>query len=330
MASKVLNPRFAYMGMCRRLVSPRNEVIKYCDGEKHSSVVAEPESGEIICVGCGTVIANRMFQISPTWDMNHHDVQSFTRDRVNVSFSLNLTFTNLSTVIGKENRDASGRRLDPRLHEKLSNLRKWDHIVQFDSETRNLNQVISLIRRCKEKLGLQYSVIDRTARIYRKVQLNKLVRGRTTQAVLAACVYIACRQVGIPRTLTDVARANNITCKEISSAYRLIVLKFDLKMPSIDQMHYLVRLANSTGVGEKVKRHSIRIMNEIIKKELSAGKDPMGLAAAVLYLICQLYGDDTKTQRYFADIAGVTDVTIRNRCSELKTEIMRMVEGPKS
>lgn len=155
MASKVLNPRFAYMSMCRRLVSPRNEVIKYCDGEKHSSVVADPESGEIICVGCGTVITNRMFQISPTWDMNHHDVQSFTRDRVNVSFSLNLPFTNLSTVIGKENRDASGRRLDPRLHEKLSNLRKWDHIVQFDSETRNLNQVISLIRRCREKLGLQ-------------------------------------------------------------------------------------------------------------------------------------------------------------------------------
>jgi len=154
-----------------------------------------------------------------------------------------------------------------------------------------------------------------------------MIRGRTTQAVLAACVYIACRQVGIPRTLNDVAKANNITTKEISSAYRLIVLKFDLKMPSIDQMHYLVRLANSTGVGEKVKRHSIKIMNEIMKKEMSAGKDPMGLAAAVLYLTCRQFGDDTKTQRYFADVAGVTDVTIRNRCSELRTEIMTMGEG---
>jgi transcription initiation factor TFIIB len=330
MASKVLNPRFAYMIMCRRLVSPRNKVIKYCDGKKHCSVVADPESGEIICVGCGAVITNRMIQSSPSWIMNHQDVQSVMWDRVNASFSLNLPFTNLSTVIGKENRDASGRLLDPRLYEQFSNLRKWDHIVQFDSETRNLNQVISSVRRCKEKLGLQYSVIDRTARIYRKVQHNKMVRGRTTQAVLAACIYIACRQVGIPRTLTDVAKASNITSKEISSAYRLLVLKFDLKMPSIDQMHYLVRLANSTGVGEKVKRHSIEVMNEIIKKELSAGKDPMGLAAAVLYLICQLYGDDTKTQRYFADIAGVTDVTIRNRCNELRTEIMTMVESPKS
>jgi len=302
-------------------VSPRNEVIKYCDGEKHCTVVADPESGEIICVGCGAVIANVLIQTSPSWNMNHHDVQNVMWDRGNV-----LPFASQSTVIGKENRDASGRPLDPKLHEEFSNLRKWDHILQFNSETRNLNQVISSLRRCKEKLRLQYSVIEKTACIYRKVQDNRMIRGRTTQAVLAACVYIACRQVGIPRTLNDVAKANNITTREISSAYRLIVLKFDLKMPSIDQMNYLVRLANSAGVGEKVKRHSIRVMNVIMKKELSAGKDPMGLAAAVLYLTCHQFGDDTKTQRYFADIAGVTDVTIRNRCSELRTEITTMVE----
>lgn len=324
--SKVLNLRFAYMSMCSGLVLPSNEVIKHCDGENQRSAVADPESGEIICVKCGAVITNWMLQMSPGWKVNHQDEQNVIWDRGDVSNPLNLHFTNLSTRIGKENRDASGKRLDPRLHKKLSNLRKWDYIMQFDSETRNLNQVISLLRRCKEKLGLPYSVIEKTAYLYRKVQHNKMIRGRTTEAILAASVYIACRQVGIPRTLNDVAKTNNITCKEISSAYRLIVLKFDLRMPSIDQMHYLVRLANSTGVGERVKRHSIMVMKEIIEKELSAGKDPMGLAAAILYLISQQYGDPTKTQRYFADIAGVTDVTIRNRCNELKTEITTMIK----
>ena len=91
-------------------------------------------------------------------------------------------------------------------------------------------------------------------------------------------------------------------------------------------MHYLVRLANSTDVGERVKRHSIMVMKEIIEKELSAGKDPMGLELAILYLISQQYGDPTKTQRYFADIAGVTDVTIRNRSNELKAEITTMIK----
>lgn len=324
--SKMLNLRFAYMSMCRGLVLPSNEIIKHCDEVNQRSVVADHESGEIICANCGAVITNWMLKSSPGWKVDHQDEQNIIWDRGDIFNSLNLHSTNLSTRIGKENRDASGKRLDPKLHEKLSNLRKWDHIMQFDSESRNLIQVISLLRRCKEKLGLPYLVIEKAAYIYREAQHNKMLRGRTTEAVLAASVYIACRQAGIPRTLNDVAKTNNIRCKEISSAYRLIVLKFDLRVPSIDQMHYLVRLANSTDVGERVKRHSIMVLNEIIEKELSAGKDPMGLAAAILYLISQQYGDPTKTQRYFADIAGVTDVTIRNRCNELKTEITTMIQ----
>ena len=67
-----------------------------------------------------------MVQTYPRWDVNHQDVQGAIWDRVNVSFSLSLPLRSLATVIGKENRDASGRRLDPKLHEKLSNLRKWD------------------------------------------------------------------------------------------------------------------------------------------------------------------------------------------------------------
>jgi transcription initiation factor TFIIB len=260
--AKVLNLRFAYDYV--KLVS-RSEVIRNAVTGK-ALFGRDPESGEIICVGWRL---RKWDDPNYGWNTNHQDAQSVMWDRVSASFSLSLPITSQSTLIGKENRDASGRHLDPKLQEKFSNLRKWDHILQFDSETRNLNQFIFSLRRCKEKLGLQYSVIEKTAHIYKKVQHNKMIRGRTTQAVLAACVYIACRQVGIPRTLNDVARANNITCKEISSAYRLIVLKFDLNMPSIDQLHYLVRLANSTGVGEKVKRHSIRVMKEIIKKELS-------------------------------------------------------------
>ncbi|MGA6990541.1 MAG: hypothetical protein WBX81_09015, partial [Nitrososphaeraceae archaeon] len=69
---------------------PRNEVIKHCDGEKHCSVVADPESGETICVGCGAVITSEMVQTYPSWGVNHQDVQGVIGDRENVSFSLSL------------------------------------------------------------------------------------------------------------------------------------------------------------------------------------------------------------------------------------------------
>ncbi|MPZ07775.1 MAG: hypothetical protein GEU26_15415 [Nitrososphaeraceae archaeon] len=86
----------------------------------------------------------------------------------------------------------------------------------------------------------------------------------------------------------------------------------------------LAKLANKTHVDVKVTRHAISYMKQVIDSNISAGKDPMGLAATVLYLSCQSYGDISKTQKYFAETAEVTDVTIRNRCQELRSKIPTM------
>ena len=51
----------------------------------------------------------------------------------------------------------------------------------------------------------------------------------------------------------------------------------------------------------------------------SAGKDPMSLAAASLYLSC-IKNDEDKTQRDIAEAANVTEVTIRNRCKSLRLD----------
>jgi transcription initiation factor TFIIB len=308
-------------------VSTSDEISNVCIcKDKHSSIITDPECGEDVCANCGTVLSDKIIRTSPEWRVIGQYDRRIIGERGGVSLSLAIHDTGLSTVIGKENRDASGKHLDPTLRSRFWNLRMWDHLLQYDSGSRNLTHAFVQLRTCKEKMGLPYSVVERTAYIYRRVQKKRMIMGRTMGGVLAACVYIACRQAGIPRTLNDVAKASNITYKEISSAYRLIVFGFDLRMPSIDQIYCLVRLANATEVSERVKRQSINFMKEIIEKELSAGKDPMGLAAAVLYLACQHHGDTTKTQRYFADAAGVTDVTIRNRCNELRNKMPGMMK----
>ena len=83
----------------------------------------------------------------------------------------------------------------------------------------------------------------------------------------------------------------------------------------------LVKLANKTHVEEKIKRYAIGYLKQIIDSNLSAGKDPMSIAATVLYLACLHYGDQSKTQRYFAEAAGISDVTIRNRRQEIQNKI---------
>ncbi len=64
----------------------------------------------------------------------------------------------------------------------------------------------------------------------------------------------------------------------------------------------------------------ITILNEAKVQGISAGKDPMALAAAALYVACVLEGEK-KTQKEIAEVANVTEVTVRNRYKGLKESL---------
>ena len=68
------------------------------------------------------------------------------------------------------------------------------------------------------------------------------------------------------------------------------------------------------------KRKATKILQTAEEQKISAGKDPMGLAAAALYVACVTNGEN-KTQRDVAEAAGVTEVTIRNRYKGLKVAL---------
>ena len=83
-------------------------------------------------------------------------------------------------------------------------------------------------------------------------------------------------------------------------AYRAIVSELDLKVPLIDPVRCLVKLANKTGVNEKVKRCGIDCMKQVIDNNTSVGRDQMGLAEW-FHISCQNFGNLDKSQKYFAD-----------------------------
>jgi transcription initiation factor TFIIB len=280
-------------------------------------MVTDPESGEIICSNCGHVISEKALETQAEW-------RAFTTDEVNnrsrtgMPTSLARHDKGLATIIGRANKDASGQVLDAAMRTTMERLRTWDFRTQAHTSTdRNLRQAFSELGRLKDKLGLPDSVIEKTAYIYRKVQERGLVRGRTISSVLAAAAYIACREMGMSRTLDDIADLNNIKHKELARTFRLLVLELDLKVPMIDPMKCVVKVANKAKLSEKTKRQAMNIMHDIIQSGASAGKDPMGLAGSVIYM-SSLNTGETVTQMDIADAAGVTEVTIRNRYKDIK------------
>jgi transcription initiation factor TFIIB len=282
-------------------------------------MVTDPESGEIICSNCGQVISEKALETQAEW-------RAFTTDEVNdrsrtgMPTSLARHDKGLSTIIGRANKDASGQVLDAAMRTTMERLRTWDFRTQAYTPTdRNLRQAFEHLAMLKDKLGLSDAIIEKTAYVYRKAQVNGMVRGRTINSVLAASLYITCREMRISRTLKDIAAISNIKRKELARMYRLMFFKLDVKIPIVDPLKCVVKISNKINLSEKTKRKAISIMNDVTKKEISAGKDPMGIAATVLYLSCLKTGEH-RSQIDIANAAGVTEVTVRNRFKDLKRQ----------
>ena len=285
-------------------------------------LVTDSESGEIICANCGMVMLDNVQESRPEWrTFATTDEPDNSRSRTGMPTSLARHDMGLATMIGSEDKDASGRKIDAAMRFTMNRLRTWDRRSQTDTSTdRNLRQAFSELDRLKDKLGLSDAVIEKTAYIYRKVQERGLIRGRTISAILAAAVFIACREIGFPRTLKDITAISNIKRRYVAKAYRLLIIELDLKIPLLDPIKCISRIANNAKISEKTRRQAIDIMHDIVKSGISAGKDPMALAAAVLYLSC-LRTDENKIQRYIADSAGVTKVTITRRYKNIISQL---------
>ena len=293
---------------------------------RSDKIVKDPESGEIICSNCGMVLVDKVE------DTSHSERRIFsaegqiddTRARTGAPTSLARHDMGLATIIGRADKDSSGQKVDPSIRSTMQRLRVWDFRVQLNTPSdRNLKTAFELLYTLKYKLGLSDSIIEKAAYIYRKVQERGLVRGRTVSAVLAAAVYIAYREVGISKTMKDIAAASNLKRKDIARTYRQLVLELDYKVPNMDPTKCIAKVANKTNLSEKTKRQALYIMEEVTENEISAGKDPMGLAATVLYISC-IKTREKISQKDISNAAGVTDVTLRNRFRDLKNQLTEL------
>jgi transcription initiation factor TFIIB len=284
-------------------------------------IITDSESCEIICSNCGIVISDNALDIAQSEWCATSDEEINDKLRTGIRSSLARFDMGLSTIIGRTDRDASGNILDATMRSRMQRLRTWDIRSQAQSSAaKNRKQAFTQLSLLKDKLNLSDAVIEKTAYIYRKAQERLLIRGRTISGMLAAAIYIACREMGTPRTLNDIATVNNMKRKELARNYRLLYFELDLRIPIIDPMKCIVKVANKANLTENTKRQALDIMRQAIKKEISAGKDPMGLAAAILYISSLMTGENT-TQTDVARASGKTEVTIRNRFTELKGKL---------
>ena len=275
---------------------------------------------ELVCEKCGLVIDAEIMDQGPEWRaFDSEQVEKKTRTGSPMTYTIHDK--GLSTTISWQNRDAYGHSIPTRNRAQLYRLRKWQTRTRIsNSMERNLAHALSALDRMSSTLSLPRNVRETAAMIYRKAVMQKLIRGRSIEGVTASVLYAACRQCNVPRTLEEISSVTQMKKKEIGRNYRNISRKLELKLlPTVPQ-DYISRFCSQLKLSNDTQVKTLEILKYAASKELTSGRGPTGLAAASLYIASVICGE-RRTQREVAEIAGVTEVTIRNRYKEIAKKL---------
>ena len=208
----------------------------------------------------------------------------------------------------------------------MYNLRKWQTRIRVASpRERRLANILSKIGETCQALSLSRNVLETASMIYRNFEGQFEAKGKSVTCMSAATIYMACKQCDVVRSLDEICKATGSTKEESMNVkltakyYRMLVMELGSQTaPVVTLDKYISKIANLAKLEVRVERLAVELAEKTQDHNLADGKAPNGLAAAYLYISSILLGQ-SMLQRDVSSIAGITEVTIRNRCKEILT-----------
>lgn len=272
----------------------------------------DPSRGESVCGSCGLVLKESMIDLTQEWRA-FDEAQRSKRVRTGAPLTPTKHDHGITTEIGKGKGELF--KVGSKKRAQYYRLAKW-HKRLIKSRDRNLSFAFSELQRLVSQLGLSPAVHEKVAKLYERAANDSLVRGRSTESIIAALLYTTCREHGAPRTLDEISKTSGISRRDIGKTYRYISRKLTIRILPAKAQDYVPRFGSLLGLSEKVQVKAVKILDEASEFDVTSGKGPIGVASAALYIAAVLEGEK-KTQREVADAIGVTEVTIRNRYKEI-------------
>lgn len=284
-----------------------------------TQIIRDNEAGEEVCSQCGLVISN-MVDSGAEW--RAFEFSEMGRSRAGQALTPSLWDQGMSTSFNCL-RDGTGKPLKLDAIDKMYRLKKYDNRSKVnDTQARNLSIAMAELSRLSTAIHLPENAKNDAATLYRKALNKDMIRGRSIDSFIAACVYATCRLRGIPRPLKTIATESRRDIGDVARTYRLLIQEMGLKMPINESEKFVPGIAAKLGLKRQTEQQAVEILREARSKNQLSGKDPRGLAAASLYLAC-LRNHDKRTQKDVAEAAGTTEVTLRNRVKGLEESMNR-------
>lgn len=159
----------------------------------------------------------------------------------------------------------------------------------LNSSDRTLLAVFKIINNLSAKLKGQQKVVNLANDIFKKILEMKKERGRSHEALAAACLYIAFRKEQVPRSFKEICSATSISVTEIKRCFSKImnsVLKNPLER--VDNKDYIPRFCGNLELPAEIIRVASHIATAAKEIDKLNDRTPITIAATAIYMAVQV------------------------------------------
>jgi len=287
--------------------------------EEPANLVEEYSSGDMVCGSCGLVL-DRIIDTRSEWrtfsgDDNGNDDPSRVGDAPNLMIDGDQLQTSIAFDGGSKG---------------AKNLAHLQNKINQDKGTKALLQAYRDIQSLTDSINTGSQVANTAKHIFKMVDDHKALKGKSQDAIMAGCIFIACRQTGVPRTFREIYGLTKVSKKEIGRVFKQLEA-FLQKMGGEDKVakatgynqqyqakgsttadELCIRFCSSLSFRNPVRVESIARRLTASSSEVSdlAGRSPLSVAAACIYMAAHLVGEP-RSYKAIAAVSNVSDGTVK-------------------
>ncbi|XP_071499191.1 transcription initiation factor IIB-like [Diadema setosum] len=272
-----------------------------CPSHPMANLIEDSHAGDLICPECGLVVADRVIDVGSEWRTFSNDKATSDPSRVGAAENPLLDGEDLSTIIGGPLGSASFNEDGTKKYRSKSNM---------SSTNRTLINAFREIQNMADRINLPKTIVDRASALFKQVNDQRTLRGRSNDAIAASSLYIACRQEGVPRTFKEICAVSKVNKREIGRCFKLILKALETNVVLITTGDFMSRFCSNLSLPSRVQRAATHIARKADELDLVSGRSPISVTAAAIFMASQA-SDEKRSQKEISEIAGVADVTIR-------------------
>lgn len=284
------------------------------------NIVEEYSSGDTVCGSCGLVLGDRVVDTRSEWRTFAND-EGDDPSRVGAAADpLMDGLEQLDTSVSfRDGGSGLARELQRTIAKSASGKMEKNLLTAF-------RQISDMC----EQISLPKSIGDIAKQLYKRADQEKVLRGKSVDAVVACCIFIACRQARVPRTFKEICNLTKVPKKIIGQCYKTLEAAFNLNASTRDPpggrnggqagdnemskgsspKDLLRRYVNHLDLPVLVEKACADVVVACNEEGVAHGRSPVSIAGAAIYFVSHLYGQP-KSAKEISTVAGVSDTTIK-------------------